>query len=374
MIGLSPPPVWLSRVVTLGVLVLGALLAASCGPASTPSPAAVTTAAPVPPTNTPPPPPVSAAASPSPSPVAAAPSPAASPSPSPSPSPAALAPPARKLNVVATTTQIQDFVRNVGGDRINLLPILPPGADPHDYQPTADDARKFVQADVVFYNGVGLEPWIEDLSKNVRGQTPVVELGQATGISIRAGEAHEEEEHEHPEGDPHVWYDPTNAQKMVNAIRDALARAEAGGAPAYQANATGYNRQLDALDAQIKQQIATIPQNQRKLVTNHESFGYYAERYGLELIGTVIPSLSTEAQPSAAELQELVQKIRAENVKAIFTERDLNTRLEQQVAQQAGVKVVSDLYGDTLGPSGSDGDTYVKAMLHNTRVIVENLR
>jgi ABC-type Zn uptake system ZnuABC Zn-binding protein ZnuA len=342
-----------------GLLVLN-FVAAGCGPAAGPAPTAAPPAA----TSAPPTVAVPAAASPaavtspvaSPSPAVAA---APSPSPSPSPSPAALAPPARRLNVVAATTQIQDFVRNVGGDRVTVLGILPPDADAHDYQPTADDARKFTQADVIFHNGVGLEPWLEDLAKNARPGVPIVNLAQAANLTILAGEHEEdEEEPEHDKGDPHVWFDPTNVQKMVGVIRDALARVEAPGAAAYQANAAAYSRQLDALDAQIKQEIAAIPPAQRKLVTNHEAFGYYAERYGLEVVGAVIPSTSTEAQASAAQLQQLIRDIRDQNVKAIFTERSANPRLEEQIAQQAGVRIVSTLYGDSLGPPGSDGVTW----------------
>ena len=279
---------------------------------------------------------------------------------------------------MATTTQIQDFVRNVGGDRVNVVGILPPATDPHDYQPTADDARKLALADVVFSNGAGLEPWIDDLAKNVRPGVPVVPLAHAANLSLRAAEHDEhgeaDEEHEHPAGDPHVWYDPTNVQKMVGVVGDTLARGEPAGAAAYRANVAAYQRQLDQLDQQIKQLIAGVPAEQRKLVTNHGSYGYYTDRYGLELVGTVIPSTSTEAEPSAAELQALIQEIRRQGVKAIFTQRGGNTRLEEQVARQAGVKVISDLYAETLGPPGSDGDTYLKAMLHDTRVIVEGLR
>lgn len=361
-----------------GLLVL-TLVVAACAPAAGPAPTAGPAAA----TSAPPTVALPAAASPAgvTSPVAS-PSPAAamapSPSPGASPSPAALAPPARKLNVVATTTQVQDFVRNVGGDRVMVLGILPPDADAHDYQPTAEDARKFTQADVVFHNGVGLEPWLEDLAKNARPGVPIVNLAQAANLTIMAGEQEEHDEgdaeHEQSQGDPHVWFDPTNVQRMVGVIRDALTRVEAPGAADYQANAMAYGRQLDALDAQIKQELAAIPPDQRKLVTNHGAFGYYAERYGLEVVGAVIPSTSTEAQASAAQIQQLIRDIRDQNVKAIFTERSANRRLEEQIARQAGVRIISTLYGDSLGPPGSDGDSYVTMMLFNTREIARGLR
>ncbi len=299
-------------------------------------------------------------------------------------------PPARRLNVVATTTHIQDFVRNVAGDRVNLLPILKPGADAHDYQPTAEDARSLAQADIVFYNGVQFEPWLEDLVSNVPSGAPVVNLAESAGLAIRQGgeehdegEAHAEEGDEHQEGepseegedheegdeheegevhadegeeghdraagDPHVWQDPTNVQKMVTVIAETLAAADAPGAAFYRDNATRYNLELAALDQEILGQIGAIPAEQRKLVTNHDAFGYYIQRYGLTFVGAVIPGLSTEAEPSAADVQALIEQIQAQGVRAIFTESNVNPRLEQQIAEQAGVKVYSTLYGDALG-------------------------
>lgn len=277
-------------------------------------------------------------------------------------------PPARKLNVVATTTYLQEFARDVGGNRVNVLPILGPNDDPHDYQPTADDARKIAQADLILANGIGLEPWLDVLARNARSGTSVVKVAEVAQIHVEKGGPDE------PEGDPHVWQDPTDAQKMVIAIRDTLAKAEPAGQAAYTANAASYNAQLDQLDQQIKQQIDTIPPDQRKLVTNHDAFGYYARRYGLTIVGTVIPSLSTEAEPSAGEVQQLIQAIKSQGVKAIYTETNLNPKLEEQVAQQAGVKIYSNLYGDALGAPGSPGATYVGAMLFNTREIVDGLR
>jgi ABC-type Zn uptake system ZnuABC Zn-binding protein ZnuA len=276
--------------------------------------------------------------------------------------------PAQKLNVVATTTQVQDFTRNVGMTRINMLGILPADADAHDYQPTVEDARKFAQADVVFYNGVGLESWLDDLAYNTRPGVPIVNLAETAGLAVRVGEKSEGDD------DPHVWFDPTNVQKMVGAIRDTLSASDPEGASSYGVNAQSYSGLLDQLDAQIQQQISTIPASQRKLVTNHDVFGYYIDRYGLEFIGSIIPSLNTEAQPSASETRKLIQNIKDQQVKAIFTERSLNPKLEQQIGQQAGVKVVSDLFGDSLGPEGSEGDTYLTMMQYNTHIIVDALK
>jgi ABC-type Zn uptake system ZnuABC Zn-binding protein ZnuA len=292
----------------------------------------------------------------------------------------AAAQPAPVLNVVATTTHIQNFVRNVGGDRVNVLPILPPASDPHDYQPTAEDARKLAQADIIFANGLGFESWLDDLVGNARQDVLIVYLAETSNRTLRVGEEHEEHggelaAHDEPlEYDPHVWYDPTNVQAMVSGIRDILIEFDPDGSEMYTANAAAYDGELAQLDLEIAQQIATIPTEQRKMVTNHDAFGYYIDRYGLIFVGSVLPSLSTETQPSAAEVQELVEKIKAQGVKAIFTEEAVNPRLEAEIARQTGIKVVSNLFADSLGLPGSEGDTYLKAMRHNTRVIVEALR
>jgi zinc/manganese transport system substrate-binding protein/manganese/iron transport system substrate-binding protein len=188
-------------------------------------------------------------------------------------------------------------------------------------------------------------------------------------VSIRKGDERS------PQGDPHIWHSAANAIIMLRNVRDALAQADPPNAVAYRANADAYERTLDETDAYIKQQIASIPPAQRKLVTNHDTFGYYAERYGLTIVGSIIPSLDTNAQPSARELADLVRQIKAQNVKAIFTETSINPALARQIAQEAGVKVVDGaLYGDTLGPPGSGADTLEGMLRKNTDLIVANLK
>jgi ABC-type Zn uptake system ZnuABC Zn-binding protein ZnuA len=282
-------------------------------------------------------------------------------------SPAAHA--AAPLTVVASTSQIADFTSHVAGDRVNLVPILGPDDDPHEYQPTADDARHLAQANVVFANGVGIETWLDPLLTNVRSGTPVVKLAEQSGIQLLTGLGEEASS-----ADPHVWHDPTNVQKMVVTIRDTLSRLDPDGAPSYQANADSYTAQLSELDSWINQQIQTIPPDQRKLVTNHDAFNYYVNRYGLTFVGSIIPSLSTEAEPSAADLQDLVRRIADQHVKAIYTESSINPALAQQIGELAGVKVYSNLYGDALGQPGTPGGTYLDSMRWNTQQIVDGLR
>jgi zinc/manganese transport system substrate-binding protein/manganese/iron transport system substrate-binding protein len=280
-----------------------------------------------------------------------------------------------KLRVVATTTQIGDFARNVGGNRISLTLLLKPNQDAHDFEPQPSQMRAISEADLIVRNGAGLDAFLDkSLSES---KAKVIDL--SGGLTLLEG--HEEHEGEAAEGeeeeegkDPHIWFSVANAKRMVETLRDALAGADAANAAYYGDNAAKYLASLDALDAKIKSDVATIPAACRKLVTNHDVLGYYANAYGLEIVGAVIPSTSTEAQPSAADIADIVRKIKAEKVPAIFAEASVNPALIRQVGREAGVKVVADLYGDSLGPATSDGATYIKMMESNTRKIVEALR
>ena len=270
------------------------------------------------------------------------------------------------LRVLATTTQIQDFVRNVGGHRITVIPIMQGDEDAHEFQPTAADARAVADADVIFANGVDLETWFDRLARNARGGVPIVKLGEVSGITLRPGDESASL------GDPHVWFDPTNAQRMVVGIRDTLKRVDPAGQSTYDENTANYASQLDQLDRDIMAQWAAVPVDQRKLVTNHEAFGYYVSRYGITFVGSVLP-ISTDAEPSAAETLKLIQDIRAQNVRAIFTESSINPRLAEQISQQTGVRIFSNLYGDSLGKPGSEGDTYLKMMRFNTQTVIAGM-
>ena len=208
-------------------------------------------------------------------------------------------PPASPLKVLATTTQIQDFVRNVGGDRILLMRVLEGNTDAHEYQPIAEDARKVADADLIFQNGVGLEPWFDRLAQNARRGVTVVKLGEESLIPLRPGDDEE------PLGDPHVWFDPNNAIRMVAKIRDTLKATDPSGAAVYESSAEAYTAQLRQLDQDLAVEWSTVPAERRKLVTNHEAFGYYVDRYQLIFVGSVIPGLTSDTpvylswQPSA---------------------------------------------------------------------------
>jgi ABC-type Zn uptake system ZnuABC Zn-binding protein ZnuA len=271
------------------------------------------------------------------------------------------------LNVVATTTQVADFARNVGGDQVQVTSLLKPNVDAHDFEPSPADIDAIARADLVLKNGVGLEEWLDDTIESSGFQGPVVDTSQ--GVKLRQG-GHEGGE----EFDPHIWQNPRNAQIMAANVERALRQAEPANAAAFKANLDAYTKELTTLDTEVERQINGLAN--KKLVTNHDAFAYYIDRYGLEFVGSVIPSFDTSAELSGTDIRDLVAKIRQTKVKAIFSETSLPARTAQAIAAEAGVKVVqgSDaLYGDSLGPAGSDGDTYVKMIRHNTRTIVGNL-
>jgi ABC-type Zn uptake system ZnuABC Zn-binding protein ZnuA len=267
------------------------------------------------------------------------------------------------LRVVATTTQVADLAANVGGDRVQVTSLLKPGIDAHDYEPSPADIDAIARADLVVQNGVGLEEWLGDTIESSGFAGPVVDASQGVRLRQVDGEA-----------DPHIWQDPGNAQRMAANIERGLAAAEPADATAFAANLAAYTKELEALDAEVERQIDSLAN--KKVVTNHDAFGYYLDRYGLELVGSVIPSFDTSAELSGRDIRDLVAKIEATGVKAIFSETSLPPRTAETIGREAGVKVVvgeNALYGDALGPPGSDGDTYLKMIRHNTATIVENL-
>ena len=257
-----------------------------------------------------------------------------------------------------------DLVKNVGGDLIDLTYMLPIGADAHTYQLTPTDVANVTEAHVLFANGLGLEEFLNELIENAGGEVAVVSL--STGVELREMRGEEEhEEHEEDEGhekehgdehshagvDPHTWTTPANAIIFAHNIRQALSALDPANAETYQANAEAYEAELAELDGWVKSQIETIPAENRKLVTDHTVFGYYADRYGLEQVGAVIPSLSTAAEPSAQELAELEDVIKEQGVKAIFVGNTVNPGLEQRVAEDTGIQLVT-LYTEFVRAGG----------------------
>jgi zinc/manganese transport system substrate-binding protein len=275
---------------------------------------------------------------------------------------------ATTLAVVATTPQVADFVRNIGGADVAVTQIIKPGVDPHEYEPTPADIRAISRAKLVVKSGVGLERWLDQTIQSAGFSGPVVDSSR--GVPLRKGDG------ETADGDPHIWHNPRNAKIMVTDIEKGLASADPGHADAYARNLAAYAARLDHLDAENVAAFARLPADDRKLVTNHDAFGYYVDRYHLQFVGSVIPSMDTSAELSAKQLDDLVAKIKATGTKAIFTESSLPPKTADAIARQAGVKVIGGddaLYGDSLGPAGSPGATYLGAEEHNTQVIVSAL-
>jgi ABC-type Zn uptake system ZnuABC Zn-binding protein ZnuA len=264
----------------------------------------------------------------------------------------------KQLEVVATTTQAADLVHNVGGRRVGVTRILAPGADPHDFEPRPSDAKNLGEARVVFRSGGEIDGWLDELIESAGSHARVVTLID----SVRA-----------IPDDPHWWQDPRNAELAVTAIRDALIEADPDGEAAYRRRAAAYERRLQRLDRGIARCMAMVPAGQRKLVTTHDSLAYFARRYRVKVVGAVIASRSTQAQPSGRDTQRLVEQVRSEGVEAIFPESPLNPRLERALAREAGVTVGDTLWGDSLGKPGSDGDTYLKAMASEAAAMVKGM-
>lgn len=282
-----------------------------------------------------------------------------------------------KLRVLATTGIVADIVANVGGDKIDLAQLLPVGADPHTFQPSPQDLARVADTHLIFANGMGLETFLDEMIANAGGEAAVVHVSE--GIELRelaAEEAHPDEaeaDHEHEGGDPHTWTTPANAIIFVGNIEQALSALDPENAATYAANAAAYERQLQELDRWVTEQIGLIPPENRQLVTDHATFGYYADRYGLTQAGAVIPSFSTSAEPSAQELAALEDRIKEYGVKAVFVGTSVNPALSKQVAEDTGVALVT-LYTGSLGPAGSGVETYIDYIRYNTHAIVTALK
>ena len=267
------------------------------------------------------------------------------------------------ISVAATTTQVADFARQVSGDdRVRLEALVPPNADPHDYEPRPSDARAIAESEVILRSGGDLDGWLGDLVDSAGSDARRVTLIDA--VDTITGD-------DGGEPDPHWWQDPRNAVMAVERIRDAFVEADPEGRAEYERNAARYIERIRALDAAIARCMASIPEDRRELVTNHDAFGYFAARYDVAVVGAISPGLSTAAQPSAGDVRRLVAEVRANDVRVIFPETALDQRLERAIAEEAGARVGPALYADTLGPGDSEGATYLGALRHDAAAMIE---
>jgi ABC-type Zn uptake system ZnuABC Zn-binding protein ZnuA len=270
------------------------------------------------------------------------------------------------LKIVASTGIIGDLVNQIGGSRVEVTTILPANADPHEFEPSPKDVATLQDAKVVFIHGLGLDNWAQDLIDNSGADFSVVTVTDGVETVNRLGG-------DGDDVDPHVWFDPTKVAQMTANIAAGLSAADPDGADAYNARLAVYQQNLAALDQQIVDRIALIPADQRNIVTNHDALGYFADRYGLNIVGTVIPGLSPGAEPSAQEVAALLQTVKDQHVSVIFAENTVSPKLAQQLASEAGITVVDTLYSDSLGEAGSGADTYIGLMQTDTQTIVTAL-
>jgi ABC-type Zn uptake system ZnuABC Zn-binding protein ZnuA len=285
---------------------------------------------------------------------------------------------ADRPRVVATTTQVGSVASEVGGDAIELTVLLEPGIEAHDFELAPEDGAALEQADLILISGAGLEEWLAGALDTIGGTEKVRDLSE--GVELRmptaADPSHEEEEEdEHgDEADPHYWLSAPGARTMVANARDALIELAPDAETAISDRADGLLARLDAADSEIRDMIGAIPEEQRKIVTDHDALGYFIEEYGLEFIGSVFPTLDVASEPSARDVEELVADIRANGVTAIFTESAVNPRLAQALADETEARIIDEpLYTDSLGPEGSGADTLDGMLLHNARVIHDGL-
>jgi ABC-type Zn uptake system ZnuABC Zn-binding protein ZnuA/ABC-type Mn2+/Zn2+ transport system permease subunit len=271
-----------------------------------------------------------------------------------------------QIEVVATTTQIGDFVREVGGGAVAVDQILQPNTDPHEYEPRPSDVAGAAAAKLVFVSGDGLDEWIGQVVSDSGSDARVVDLGASVPERL-PGESSGAEASRY---DPHWWHDPRNAEAAVREIERRLAVADPSHRRLFERNVTTYLAKLRTLDAGIARCMASVPPSRRKLVTDHDAFGYFADRYGIDVVGAVIPSQTTQAQPSAKDLSALAALIEREHVKAIFPESSLSPKVAEAIANQTGASADNSLYGDTLGPEGSDGATYLRMEAANADSMV----
>jgi len=294
-----------------------------------------------------------------------------------------------RLRVVATTNIVGDVVANVGGDAIELTVLLPSGADPHGYVATPRELAEASEASLVFLSGFSLEEGMGGTLEQLAADVPIVSISEGVqGIPLAEGAEGLAHEGEEPSGgepgageephagggvDPHVWFDPTIVMQWTQNAATALSARDPANRETFQANTEAYVESLRSLDAWIKESVAAIPPAQRVLVTDHFVFGYFARRYGFEVVGAVIPAYSSSASPSPQDLADLLGAIEEHGVKAVFVGLSANADAAQAVAQDAGIQVVP-LYTESLSDAGGSADSYIGMLEYNVNAIVEALR
>lgn len=276
----------------------------------------------------------------------------------------------KPLRAVASFSILGDLVRQVGGEHVAVDVLVGPGADAHVFQPTPAQARQVAQAQVMFSNGLGFEGWMSRLLKTAGYKGRQVVVSQSIAPLKEAG--HAGHSHGHGEADPHAWQNPSNVMTYVDNIAKGLCEADAPRCDAYRSNAAAYTVQLQALDAETVSAWAAIPAAQRKVITSHDAFGYYAKAYGVKFLAA--QGMSTDSQASAKGVGQLVRQIRKENIKALFVESISDPRLIEQIGRETGVRPAGELFSDSLSDANGAAATYLAMMRANTAALTQAIK
>jgi len=264
-----------------------------------------------------------------------------------------------KIHVVATFSILADLAKNVGGDRIEVTPLVGADGDVHAYTPSPADAKRLADANVVVLNGLGLEGWMERLVK--ASGTKAAMAVASTGVKPRQMD----EDDGRPHTDPHAWQSVANAKIYVANIRDALVKADPSAKSTYETNASSYLSRLDAMDKEITQSLAAIPAERRKIITTHDAFGYFGAAYRVQFIAP--QGVSTETEVSARDVARIIRQIKTQKIPAVFMENISDPRLMERIAKESGAKLGGKVYSDALSPTGGPAATYIDMMRNNLR-------
>jgi len=272
-----------------------------------------------------------------------------------------------KLKAVATFSILADLVKNVGGDKVDVISLVPPNGDAHVYSPSPADAKKLADAHIVFTNGLGFEGWIARLVKSSATKADIVTATKGIKPLKAAGGHSHGHGHSHDAGDPHAWQSVANVKIYVGNIRDALVARDPASKATYEANAAAYLGKLDALDKEVRETIARIPADRRRIITTHDAFGYFRSAYGVEFVAP--QGVSTDSEASARDVARIIGQIKKQKIPAVFLENVSDPRLLKRIADETGARVGGTLYSDALTDEKGDAPTYIDMMRHNIRTL-----
>jgi zinc/manganese transport system substrate-binding protein len=276
-----------------------------------------------------------------------------------------------RLKVIASFSILADLVKNVGGDRVEIAALVGPNGNAHVYAPSPADAKKVADAKIVFVNGLGFEGWLDRLVKASGTKAPIVVASSGIKPRERGADSDHDHDHDHGRVDPHAWQSVANAKIYVANVRDALIAADPAGKATYEGNAAAYLAKLDALEQEVRDVIAKVPAERRRVITSHNAFGYFADAYGV--VFTAPQGVSTESEASAKDVAAIIAQIRKQKVSAVFLENVTDPRLVRQIASETGAKIGGTLYSDALTDDKGDATTYIELIRHNLKQLASAL-